>query len=61
MFILLITVLRQTPTELNRPYGRRVIPGNQEINLSQVGNAVSMAPAAGTLDFLTLHFLSKVS
>lgn len=61
MFILLITVLRQTPTELNRPYGRKVIPGNQEINLSQVGNPVSMAPTAGTLDFLTLRFLSKAS
>lgn len=53
--------VRQTPTELNRPYGRRVIPSNQEINLSQVGNTVSMVPTAGTLDFLTLHFLSKAS
>jgi hypothetical protein len=51
----------ETLSELNRPYGRRVIPGSQIINLSQVGSIGSMALMARTLDFLTVHFLLRVS
>lgn len=51
----------ETLTELSRLYGRRAIPGNPEVNHSQVGGIVFMVLMARTLDFLTVHFLLRVS